>query len=347
MFAATIIVLVSALAGCTTTGSSLISQISGQSKPIETATASQSAPSSLTATGTRAKVSIAPVIGAPDAVAKQLATQLRSEAAQRRIAVASGTNDKFDYLLRGYIVAARETTGTKVSYIWDVTNPAGARVHRITGEELVKGAGAGDPWTSVSQSVIQTIASKTGQSLDTWLPQKTGATAPAAAKPIAPIAPIAKKTSAPPTTRVASRTATPAAPSTGSSPTTTVATGSIAASSSPNVIVPSVTGAPGDGPTSLAAALRQELSRNGVKPATSAGTRTYRVEGRVALGATNAGQQPIKIDWVVKDPKGRRLGTVSQENKIPAGSLNGNWGPTANAAATAAAQGILKLMPKR
>ena len=58
-------------------------------------------------------------------------------------------------------------------------------------------------------------------------------------------------------------------------------------------------------------------------------------------------RKPIKIDWVVRDPKGLSLGTVSQENKIPAGSLNGQWGSTATAAATAATQGILKLLPKR
>ena len=65
------------------------------------------------------------------------------------------------------------------------------------------------------------------------------------------------------------------------------------------------------------------------------------------MGPADNGEQPIKIDWVVRDPKGVSLGTVSQENKIPAGSLNGNWGSTASAAATAATQGILKLLPKQ
>ena len=54
-----------------------------------------------------------------------------------------------------------------------------------------------------------------------------------------------------------------------------------------------------------------------------------------------------KIDWVVKDPGGKSLGTVSQENKIPAGSLDGQWGGTATAAAVAATQGILKLLPQQ
>ncbi|HRN84689.1 MAG TPA: hypothetical protein PK857_07695, partial [Hyphomicrobium sp.] len=57
------------------------------------------------------------------------------------------------------------------------------------------------------------------------------------------------------------------------------------------------------------------------------------------------GKQPIQIDWDVKDPQGKTLGTVSQKNEIPQGSLDGAWGKTADAAASAAAQGILKLLP--
>ena len=71
----------------------------------------------------------------------------------------------------------------------------------------------------------------------------------------------------------------------------------------------------------------------------------YKVEGRVKLGDSRDGKQPITIDWDVKDPKGKKLGTVSQKNEIPQGSLDGQWGKTADAAAAAAAQGILKLLP--
>jgi hypothetical protein len=52
------------------------------------------------------------------------------------------------------------------------------------------------------------------------------------------------------------------------------------------------------------------------------------------------------IDWQVLDPTGKKLGTVSQQNMIPRGSLNGPWGAIADAAASAAADGIIKLLPK-
>ena len=58
-----------------------------------------------------------------------------------------------------------------------------------------------------------------------------------------------------------------------------------------------------------------------------------------------SGRQPIKIDWVVKNSVGKKLGTVSQKNRIPAGSLDNQWGATADAAASAAAKGIIQLLP--
>jgi hypothetical protein len=69
------------------------------------------------------------------------------------------------------------------------------------------------------------------------------------------------------------------------------------------------------------------------------------VEGAVTIGQPRDGKQPIQIEWVVKDPQGKRLGTVSQKNDIPEGSLDGAWGRTAEQAAGAAAQGIVKLLP--
>jgi len=109
--------------------------------------------------------------------------------------------------------------------------------------------------------------------------------------------------------------------------------------------VPVVAGAPGDGNIALAEALQRELSRQGLSLVDKPGS-SYRVEGKVALGVMKDGKQPIQIDWRVKDPQGKALGTVSQKNEIPPGSLDGSWGKTADAAAAAAAQGIVKLLPQ-
>ena len=59
-------------------------------------------------------------------------------------------DERADYTLRGYIVAAKDKSGTKVSYIWDVTDPTGKRVNRITGEEVVSGNDPKDPWAALT-----------------------------------------------------------------------------------------------------------------------------------------------------------------------------------------------------
>ena len=332
-FAALAVITAIGLAGCSTNGGNLLQS---SNSPLTDSTASTQQQNS------RAKIALAPVIGAPSTIASQIVAQVSTEITKQNIAVAKTPNEQVDYTLRGYIVAAREAAGTKVSYIWDVTNPTGARVHRITGEEMVKGAGPGDPWATVSPQLIQVIASKTGSQLGQWMPRKAPSAAPST--PLVASAPSAAGQVG------AAAAAGTAAAGQGANRVASAAsratTGSIPRAGVVTALVPQVTGAPGDGSRSLAAALRNELMRNGVKPAPP-GSAAHRVEGRVKMGPSQSGQQPIKIDWVVKDPNGQSLGTVSQENKIPAGSLDGQWGGTATAAAVAATQGILKLLPKQ
>lgn len=292
-----------------------------------------------------AKISIAPVIGAPDTVARQLQTQLASAMESQRISVAKTPTETAEYTVRGYVVSARERGRTKVSYIWDVTDPAGKRVNRITGEEVLSGAASKDPWAAVTPQVVDTISSKTAGSLATWLPTQSAVASGSAATPTASVAGtpppnassvVAVQSSSPPPPSAS------AAPSAAGGPTT----GSIARSGPVSAMVPSVTGAPGDGSVALTSAIQRELTRSGVALTTSPSGQTYRVEGKVAVGQAQNGKQPIQIDWDVKDPQGKKLGTVSQKNEIPQGSLDGSWGKTADAAASAAAQGILKLLPK-
>lgn len=311
------------LAGCET-GSNILGSAGSSAPSTELAS-----PSAVPASAM--KLAVAPVIGAPESVAKQMQTSLAGALNKQNIAVAQNPTDKTDYTLRGYVVSAREKTGVKVSYIWDLTDPSGQRVNRITGEEIVSSGANRDPWASVSPQVIDTISSKTASQVAAWAPSRQPGAATQAATPVA-TAPAAA------TTRTAAAKLA-AAPSAG--PTT----GSIDKGPS-TAFVPNVTGAPGDGRISLTSALQRELSKNGVSLTSSASPNTYRVEGVVDVGQAKDGKQPIKIDWHVKNPSGKSVGTVSQKNEIAAGALDGAWGATADAAAAAAAQGILKLLPK-
>jgi hypothetical protein len=288
-------------------------------------------PSSATPVSAKtAKIQIAPVIGSPENVARDLQTELATAIGRNGLTVATSSGATSEYVLRGYIVAAREKTKAKISYIWDVTDQTGKRVHRITGEEVVAGAGK-DPWAAVTPSVVQAISDKTAKQLASWLPTSgsivASNTPPASAPSAAPA--LTKTAYAPPTAQ--------------QSPTT----GSISPAGPITAVVPAVSGAPGDGSSALTTAIQRELSKRGLNLAGTPDARSYKVEGKVAMGASKDGKQPIQIDWNVLDPSGKKLGTVSQKNEVPQGSLDGAWGKTADAAAAAAAQGIIKLLPEK
>jgi hypothetical protein len=310
-----------------------------------------------------AKLEIAPVIGAPESVSRDLQAQLTTAIERNKISVARGPGGKGEYTLRGYVVAAREKTGSKISYIWDVTDQTGKRANRITGEELAVGSASADPWSTVSPQIVQAIADKTAAQITTWY-QGTAST-PVASTPVASNAAstftpgsVAAPTAA--TQAVATAGQAPAAAAiaknaiaTGQTPAATAAaltpaaatTGSIETPGASITTVPLVTGAPGDGSQSLTSAIQRELTKNGVALTNAPTSPAYKVEGKVVMGQGKDGKQPIQIDWNVLDPKGKKLGTVSQKNEVPQGSLDGTWGKTADVAAAAAAQGIVKLLP--
>lgn len=259
-----------------------------------------------------AAVSFAPIIGAPANVSQALMRQLEADAAQHGVPVIAGKRDDA-FTVRGYLAASPEGNRAKIAYIWDVTDASGKRVHRVTGEELVPAKAAGDPWDGVDTSVVRTISSKTIAELAAWLPKRNLAPMPVAAR---------------------SGDTRPASPNDRAEPGEVLA------------YVPAVSGAPGDGQKSLTLAIKKQLFKNGMKVASTPGAATYTVKGEVDVSPPSGGKQSISIEWQVLDPNGRRLGTVSQKNTIAAGALDGEWGATADAAAAAAADGIMKLLPK-
>ena len=284
-----------------------------------------------------ARVSLAPVIGAPDAIARQIQQDFTSAAQMQRVTVVTNKEERSDYTLRAYLVAAKEKANTKVSYIWDVTDASGKRVNRVTGEEVLTGNSSKDPWAAVTPAVAQQLASKAATSFSNWVQTQNGGT-PMAAAPGAPSS--VGVASAEPAAAPKKRTATP-------TPAAKTETASIPSNGGVVAIVPRVAGAPGDGSQSLSEAIRQELSGRGVTLSETPSSSSYRVEGTVKMGEAKDGKQPITIEWLVRDPKGKKLGTVSQRNEIPAGSLDGEWGSTAQQAAGAAVQGIVKLLPQK
>ena len=231
------------------------------------------------------------------------------------------------------MVATREKAATKVAYIFDLTDSSGKRVNRIQGEEMVQGASGGDAWSAVTPEVSQRITDKTAASLSATLASLpasgAGAPATAMAPPVGTGANMA-------TPQQAAAVAPAAGPTTGSINSGAAPGGLVA-------LIPAVTGAPGDGNAALANAMRQELQQAGVSSG-NPGQKGYTVAGKVSAGAVKDGKQSIKIDWRVSDPSGGLLATVSQNNEIQAGALDGSWGNIASDAAQGAASRIKQLI---
>lgn len=106
-----------------------------------------------------------------------------------------------------------------------------------------------------------------------------------------------------------------------------------------------VTGSPGDGAHALERAIREALRRSHIAVAAEpAAPSVAQVAVTVSLSAPNAGKQQIKIVWRVTRPDGSEIGQVTQENAVPAGSLDGPWGDVAYAVADAAGPGIASIV---
>jgi hypothetical protein len=113
------------------------------------------------------------------------------------------------------------------------------------------------------------------------------------------------------------------------------------------IAVEGVTGAPGDGDRSLARAIAAALRHANLRVADADPPRqSYRLSGRIEIAPPLEGRQQVKVRWALKRPDGGEIGQVSQENAVPAGSLDGPWGDVAYAVAMAAAPGIAALVER-
>ncbi|MFY8106157.1 MAG: hypothetical protein ACOVKO_04515, partial [Elstera sp.] len=101
-----------------------------------------------------------------------------------------------------------------------------------------------------------------------------------------------------------------------------------------------IDGAPGDGGLALKRALEFILRENGVPIVERDTPEALVVSGTVSLEKPVNGVQLIRLRWVMLLPDGSELGTVEQENQIPAGSLDKTWGEAAIFAAEGAFEGL-------
>ncbi len=110
------------------------------------------------------------------------------------------------------------------------------------------------------------------------------------------------------------------------------------------LFVEPVEGAPGDGNQSLGRALRMALRTAGIILTEDREKADFVLRGGVEVAPPDGGRQKVRIVWTVNQVGGAEVGTATQENAVPAHSLDGAWGRVAVLAAAAALDGIEQML---
>ena len=294
-------------------------------------------------------VALSPAEGLPQKYASKVNEQLTASIKAKGVQVVEAKDAQ--YIIKpSYVAKSDGKHGTKVAYMFDVTDKAGNKVRNIGGEEVVSPKHGGNSWSHVTDEGLQQFTAKSATVVTAWLDNPVATpVATASAAPAAAAAPVKVAAKTAPKPAPAQPAATQDAPSLASAvevPTPAKAKAA-AAPAELVAVVPAVSGAPGDGKTALSEAMKRALKQQGIKLVSSAKAGAYKIQGQVELGAEANGQQQITIRWAVIDPAGKQMEkTVVQNNKIVAGSLNGAWGEVADQAAGAAASEVTKLLQK-
>jgi hypothetical protein len=106
------------------------------------------------------------------------------------------------------------------------------------------------------------------------------------------------------------------------------------------VMLPPVTGAPGDGNAMLTKLMRSRLSALGPVVQDTANGADFTVQGQVKVVTIGGGQQRVEIQWIVTNAANDERGRVVQLNDIPAGTLDHYWGDVAEVVTQEASGGV-------
>jgi hypothetical protein len=111
------------------------------------------------------------------------------------------------------------------------------------------------------------------------------------------------------------------------------------------IFVRLVAGAPGDGNKTLPRALVFLLKRAGIGVTADAqASAAITIAGTVTVTPAKPGEDHAVIAWKILKPDGAEAGEVKQENNVPHGSLDGNWGDVAMAVASSAVNDIVRVV---
>jgi hypothetical protein len=108
----------------------------------------------------------------------------------------------------------------------------------------------------------------------------------------------------------------------------------------PRIFFSGVTGAPGDGNTSLALNMVRDLPGPDDLLVQNQAAADFSVHGVVKTSPAGGSQILVELDWIVQDANKRKIGQVTQLHQLDPADITPYWGDVAAAAAQEAAGGI-------
>jgi hypothetical protein len=108
----------------------------------------------------------------------------------------------------------------------------------------------------------------------------------------------------------------------------------------PKLFVGAVTGAPGDGDTSLPLNVSRDLPGANLELTKTAATADFTVTANIKTTPAPQGQIQVELDWIIRDRNNRLVGQVTQIHDLNPTDITPYWGDVAAAAGSEAAQGI-------
>jgi hypothetical protein len=112
------------------------------------------------------------------------------------------------------------------------------------------------------------------------------------------------------------------------------------------IAIREISGAPGDGGKSLAAAVASVLKQADLAIVENKEKPDLTVDGEVSVTPVKPDKQHVKIVWHVRRADGAEIGNVGMENDVPKGLLDGPWGDLAYNIALAAGDGLMQLVAR-
>lgn len=161
------IALASVLAACQSTAPAR-PKAAAVAGPTVPAPPEATQPASPTVPADVATFSFDQIKGVPTNKQDELARAIAKHAQARNLRLVRRADPSATYHVWGYLSAVGGDVGTNVTYVWDIIDQSGNRVLRFSGIETA-GAADADPWNSVDEGALDTVAARTVEDVYAWI----------------------------------------------------------------------------------------------------------------------------------------------------------------------------------